>query len=330
MKYLLKRLGFYLLAFWGAVTLNFFLPRMMPGSPVQAYLADLALSGTKIDAATIASIEEMLGFSTTEPIFISYIKYIGNILQGDWGTSFFYYPLSVTDALGRALGWTVFLMGSALILGFIINNLLGILVAWRRGTKLDTFLTVGGQFLANIPSVVTAIVLLFALGYTGVFPLGYAVTPLFVPANTYEYVMDVLYHAALPIGAILITGLGGIMGMRANMINQLGDDYIVMGTAKGLPDKKIMFSYAARNSLLPVVTSLAMQVGFLLGGSLIIEQIFNYPGLGNVMVSAINYRDYPLMQGILLMSTILMLSANFIADIAILYLDPRTRRQGSK
>ncbi len=330
MKYILKRLSFYIVAFFGAVTLNFFLPRMMPGNPVQMYLSELARGGTRIDPATIASIEQMFGFNTNEPLIVSYFNYIGNILTGDWGVSFYYFPQTVTQSVARGLQWTVFLMGCALIIGFVINNLLGILVAWRRGTKLDTFLTVGGQFLANVPSVVTAIVLLFALCYTGYFPLGYAVTPLFYPETQLEYILDVLHHAFVPVTAIVISGLGGIMGMRANMINQLGDDYIVMGIAKGLPDRKIMFSYAARNSLLPVITSLAMQVGFLLGGSIIIEQIFNYPGLGNVMVSAISARDYPLMQGILLMSTILMLCANLLADIAVLFLDPRTRRQASK
>ncbi len=327
MKYIAKRIGFYIVAFFGAITLNFFLPRLMPGNPVQMYLSELAQSGTRVDPSVIAAVEEMFGFNSSEPLIVTYFKYIGNVLTGDWGVSFFYYPETVMDAISRALGWTVFLMGSALLVGFIINNLLGIFVAWRRGSKVDTFLTVGGQFLANIPSVVTAIVLLFSLCYTGLFPLGYAVTPLFVPSNTFEYIVNVMFHAFVPVTAIVITGLGGIMGMRANMINQLGDDYIVMGTAKGLPDGKIMFSYAARNSLLPVITSLAMQVGFLLGGSLIIEQIFNYPGLGSIMVAAINNRDYPLMQGILLMTTILMLSANFLADIAILFFDPRTRRQ---
>ncbi len=327
MNYIFKRLGFYLMAFWGAVTLNFFLPRLMPGDPVQMYLSELARGGSKVDPATIASVEAMFGFNSSEPLIISYFKYIANILTGDWGVSFYYYPQPVTEAITRGLTWTVFLMGCALIIGFILNNLLGILVAWRRGTKFDTVLTVGGQFLANVPSVVTAIVLLFALCYTGLFPLGYAVTPLFMPETPIDYILDVLYHAFVPVTAIVLTGLGGIMGMRANMINQLGDDYITMGIAKGLPDKKIMFSYAARNSLLPVITSLAMQVGFLLGGSIIIEQIFNYPGLGQVMVAAIGARDYPLMQGILLMTTIIMLSANLLADVAILFLDPRTRRQ---
>ncbi len=330
MKYLLKRIGFYLLAFFAAVTLNFFLPRMMPGSPLDSYLATLAKSGTVIDANVIAATEAMFGINSSEPLIVTYFKYVFGIFSGDWGTSFFYYPMSVMDAVTRGLSWTVFLMGLALIIGFVVNNLLGILVAWRRGSRLDTVLTVGGQFIANIPSAVTSIILLFALCYTGIFPIGYAVTPLFTPNNIFEYLGDVFYHAFVPLTAIIITGLGGIMGMRANMINQLGDDYITMGIAKGVPDSKIMIGYAARNSLLPVVTSLAMQVGFLLGGSLIIEQLFNYPGLGSVMVDAITSKDYPLMQGILLMSTILMLSANFIADIAILIVDPRTRKQGAE
>ncbi|MDF2543212.1 MAG: peptide transporter permease [Herbinix sp.] len=327
MKYILKRLGFYIIAFIGAVTLNFFLPRLMPGNPVQMYIAQLYQAGGRIDRETIIAVEELFGYNTSEPLFISYIKYIFNIFKGNWGISFANYPQTVFEAVERGMRWTIFLMGTALIIGFIINTLLGIIVAWRRGSKMDTSLTVGGQILANIPSVVIAIILSYALAVPGFFPRGYAVTPLFIAKNSFDYIKDVAYHAFLPITAILISGLGGIMGMRANMINQLGEDYIVMGLAKGIPERKIMIGYCAKNALLPVVTSVAMQVGFLLGGSLIIEQIFNYPGLGKVMVTAINRRDYPLMQGILLMSTIVMLTANFIADISILFLDPRIRKQ---
>jgi peptide/nickel transport system permease protein len=330
MKYILKRLGFYIIAFFSALALNFFLPRMMPGNPVQMYLAELSVNGGKIDPAVIASVEKLFGYDQDVPIWQSFLNYVANVFQGNWGVSFAYYPQSVLSAVQRGLVWTVFLMGTALIIGFIVNNLLGILVAWRRGSRLDTTLTVGGQILANIPSAITAVLLSFLLCYSGIFPMGYAVTPLLVPATPLDYVKDVAYHAFVPLLAVVITGLGGIMGMRANMINQLGDDYIVMGIAKGLPERKIMFGYGARNALLPVVTTLAMQIGFLLGGSLIIEQVFNYPGLGKIMVNAINRRDYPLMQGILLMTTILMLTANFLADVSVLFLDPRTRRQTSE
>ncbi len=330
MGYLGKRLGFYLLAFIGAVTLNFFLPRLMPGDPVQMYLAELYQSGGQIDEATVRSVEELFGFNSDEPLVVSYVKYAASIFQGNWGLSFSNYPQTVMQSLTRGTGWTLFLMGSALVISFIINTLTGIFVAWKRGSKWDTGLTVTGQIMANIPAIIIAVVLSYTLAYTGIFPRAYAVTPLFQPANFFEYAQNVAYHAFLPVSAIVLTSLGGIMGMRANMINQLGEDYITMGIAKGVPDHKIMFGYCARNALLPVVTSVAMQVGFLLGGSLIIEQIFNYPGLGKVMIGAINGRDYPLMQGILLMSTILMLSANFIADISIFFLDPRIRTQSKK
>ncbi len=329
MKYILKRLCFYLIAFFAAAALNFFLPRLMPGNPVQMYLAEMGKSGGKIDPAVIESVEQMFGYDESVPVIQSFFQYIVNIFRGDWGVSFAYYPQTVLSAVQHAMGWTVFLMGTSMIIGFIVNNLLGILVAWKRGSRLDTTLTVGGQIIANIPSAITALLLSFWLCYSGVFPLGYAVTPLYQPPTTWAFIKDVLYHAAVPLLAILATSLGGIMGMRANMINQLGDDYIVMGIAKGLPESKIMFGYGARNALLPVVTSLAMQIGFMLGGSLIVEQVFNYPGLGKIMVNAINRRDYPLMQGILLMTTILMLSANFLADIAVLLLDPRTRTQST-
>lgn len=328
MKYIIKRFGFYLLAFIAAITLNFFLPRLMPGNPVQMYLAELYQNGGQIDDATIRAVEEMFGFNSTEPLIFTYFKYIGNVFTGNWGVSFANFPQTVLESVARGAKWTVFLMSTALIISFIINTLLGIFVSWRRGSKFDTSVTLTGQVIANIPAVIIAMGISYTFARSGVFPRMYAVTPLFMPANTFEYMKDVAFHAVLPVSAIVLTSLGGIMGMRANMINQLDEDYITMGIAKGVSERGIIFKYGARNAMLPVVTSLAMQIGFMLGGSLIVELIFNYPGLGKVMLGAINARDYPLMQGILLMSTILMLSANFIADISVFLLDPRIRKQG--
>ncbi len=270
----------------------------------------------------------MFGFNSGQPLIFDYLNYVKNIFTGNWGLSFSNFPRTVVESISRGMAWTVFLMGTSLIIGFLINTLLGIYVAWRRGTKRATFITLVGQIISNIPAVLIALVISFSLAYTGFFPTGYALTPLMRYANDFEYIKDVAYHAFLPILSIVLTGLGGIMGMRSNMINQLDEDYITMGRAKGVPDKVIKYKYAARNALLPVVTSLAMQIGFLLGGSLIVENIFNYPGLGRVMLVALNGRDYPLLQGILLMSTILLLTANFIADISLFFIDPRLRVQG--
>lgn len=328
MKFIFKRIGYYIVAFLGALTLNFFLPRMMPGNPVQQYIASLYQSGGNVSSEIIAAVEKMFGYDQSEPLITTFLRYIQGVFKGDWGYSFSRYPDTVLTVINDSIGWTIFLMGMTLILSTIINVLLGIYVAWKRGSKKDTVITLTGQIMTNIPTIIVAFGLSFAFAYTDIFPRGYAVTPLLDHANNWEYIKDVLYHAFLPILAMLLTSFGGIMGMRANMINQLGEDYIVMGVAKGVPDRKIMFGYGARNAMLPVVTSLAMQVGFLLGGSLLVERIFNYPGLGSVMMSAINGRDYPLLQGILLISTILMLSANFLADILSFIIDPRLRKQG--
>lgn len=328
MKYIMKRLGFYILAFFCAVTLNFFLPRLMPGDPVQMFIAELYQNSGKINVEQIRAVEELFGFNSGQPLIFDYLNYVKNIFTGNWGLSFSNFPRTVVESISRGMAWTVFLMGTSLIIGFLINTLLGIYVAWRRGTKRATFITLVGQIISNIPAVLIALVISFSLAYTGFFPTGYALTPLMRYANDFEYIKDVAYHAFLPILSIVLTGLGGIMGMRSNMINQLDEDYITMGRAKGVPDKVIKYKYAARNALLPVVTSLAMQIGFLLGGSLIVENIFNYPGLGRVMLVALNGRDYPLLQGILLMSTILLLTANFIADISLFFIDPRLRVQG--
>lgn len=328
MKYILRRFGFYLLAFMAAISLNFFLPRLMPGDPVQMYLGELYQNGGQIDDDTIRAVEELFGFNTDEPLIVSYGKYVVNIFKGNWGYSFANYPQTVMEAASRGLKWTVFLMLSALLLSFIFNTLMGILVAWRRGSRFDTAVTVSGQVIANIPAVIIAMFLSYTFARRGILPRMYALTPLMQYANTFEYIKDVALHAILPVTSIFLLSLGGIMGMRANMINQLDEDYITMGIAKGVSNTGIIFKYGARNALLPVVTSLAMQIGYMLGGSLVIELVFNYPGLGKVMLTAINGRDYPLMQGILLMSTILMLTANFIADISVYALDPRLRKQG--
>ena len=240
MKYILKRIYFYLIAFFGAITLNFFLPRMMPGNPVQMTIASMYQGGGTINPELIRAVERMYGFNANESLFASYINYLKSICRGDWGISFSRYPQTVIEAIQRGIKWTVFLMGTALVVGFIINTFLGILVAWKRGGKLDTILTLGGQILANIPAVIVALILSYSLAYTGIFPRGYAVTPLFKPDTKFEYLKDVLYHGFLPVSSVVISGLGGIMGMRANMINQLGEDYITMGIAKGCPERKIM------------------------------------------------------------------------------------------
>lgn len=328
MKYLLQRLGFYLLAFLAAITINFFLPRMMPGDPVQSYLASLYTSGGTISQETVRAIEKLFGFIENEPLWKGYLRYMGSIFSGNWGISLKFYPQPVTQVLARGLRWTFFLVGSSIIVSYTITTLLGIWAAWRRGSTFDSIVTISGRVLSNVPAIVITLGVYFVFASRlGWFPTGYAYDNLIVPGFTLEFIISVLYHAVLPVLSIVILGLGGIMGMRANMINQLGSDYIIMGWAKGVPDRTVMFSYGARNAMIPTVTALAMSLGFVFGGSIITEIVFNYPGIGLIMFQGISARDYPLIQGQLLITTLMVLSANFVSDFLIFAIDPRIRRQ---
>ncbi len=327
MRCLLSRFGFYLLAFVAAVTINFFLPRLMPGDPIQSFLGRLAQNGGQITPETIASLEALYGYSTNTPLFQQFLTYLQSIMTGEWGTSTrFFQP--VFDVLGRGMLWTLLLVGSYLVVSYTITTLLGIWVAWKRGTWVDSVITVGSVVISSIPAVVMALLMYFIFASDlGWFPTSYAYDPSLDPAMSFEFVSSVAYHLALPLLSMVLLGMGNVMGMRSNMINQLGEDFIVMGWAKGVKDKKVMLQYGARNAVLPMITTFAMSVGAIFAGSLIIEIIFNYPGLGQVMFQAMLARDYPLIQGYLLIMTIMVLGANFIADLLLFVLDPRLRTE---
>jgi peptide/nickel transport system permease protein len=327
MRYILSRFGFYILAFLAAVTINFFLPRMMPGDPIQSFLARLAQSGGQITPDTIAALEALYGYSTSIPLFEQFLIYLKNIMIGEWGLSTrFFQP--VVDVLGRGMSWTLLLVGVYLIVSYTLTTLLGIWVAWKRGTWFDSVVTVSSVVISSIPAVVMALMMYFIFASDlGWFPTSYAYDPALDPEFSLEFIGSVSYHLALPLLSMVLLGMGNVMGMRSNMINQLGEDFIVMGWAKGVKDRKVMFQYGARNAVLPMITTFAMSVGAIFAGSLIIEIIFNYPGLGQVMFQAMLARDYPLIQGYLLIMTIMVLGANFIADCLLFVLDPRLSTQ---
>ncbi|GEA49898.1 peptide ABC transporter permease [Vibrio inusitatus NBRC 102082] len=325
MNYILKRGAFYFIAFIFAVTINFFLPRMMPGDPIQSFIARLAQNGGQVSAETVMALEALYGYSTSTPLYVQFFGYLKSILTLDWGMSTrFFQP--VAEVLGRGVAWTTLLVGVQLVITYSICTFGGIYVAWKRGTKTDSFITVGAVVISSVPGVVMALLLYFVFAsHLGWFPTGYAYSPSLDPGFNWEWIKSVMYHMVLPLTAMVLLSLGNIMGMRSNMINQLGEDFIVMGWAKGVPDKKVMLAYGARNAVLPMITSFAMSIGMIFAGSLIIEIIFNYPGLGQVMYQAMMARDYPLLQGYLLMMTLMVLIANFIADVLLFKLDPRLR-----
>ncbi|WP_176085298.1 ABC transporter permease [Martelella sp. HB161492] len=324
MAFLMRRLGFYLAAFLAAATINFFLPRMMPGDPI---LMMFASAGSQLSVENIAALKLTFGFIDA-PLWQQYIAYLQSVFTGDLGMSIKYFPLPVTALLARAAVWTIGLMGLATILAFALGTTLGVLAAWRRGSRTDTSVSMLSIFTTAIPAVVVALVLLFAFSFTlDWFPSGYAFDPMLDPGFSWAFIGSVAYHGFLPLMTMLIVLTGGFaVTMRNNMINLLGEDYITMARAKGLSDSRVMFWYAARNALLPTVSNLAIALGTVLGGSLVTEVVFNYPGLGNTLYQAILARDYPVIQGQLLIMTGAMLAANFIVDLSYVLLDPRLKR----
>jgi peptide/nickel transport system permease protein len=249
-------------------------------------------------------------------------------VTGNFGISLDYYPASVSSVIGSAIWWTFGLVGVSTVLAFVLGTGLGIVAAWRRGGRLDSVLPPVFVIASAVPYFWVAMVMVLVFGislhwlpYVG----GYNVTG-DTPALTLHFIGDVLSHSILPALSLLITTIGTwILTMRNTMITTLAEDYVRMARAKGLPGWRIMIDYAARNAILPNLTGFAMSLGFVVSGAILIEYVFNYPGVGFMLLQAVQGEDYPLMQALFLLITVAVLVAILIADIATALLDPRTR-----
>ncbi len=324
MAYILRRLGFYLIAALVSLTLNFFSPRLAPGDPASALQARFQ---GQLDPSSLAAMKVAFGISD-EPIYVQFFTYVKNLLRGQLGTSMAYFPAPVSEVIGQALLWTLVLAGLSVMFSYLVGTTLGILSSWRRGGWLDSIAPPAFIFLGAFPYFWLAMFLLFTLGFVGGwFPIMHAYSDNLTPALTWEFISDALHHAVLPAASIVTASLGGwLLGMRNTMIGVLSEDYVTMAQAKGLSEKRVIWHYAARNALLPNVTSFGMALGFVLSGSLLTEIVFSYPGQGYLLFEAVKSQDYPLMQGLFMAITTAVLAANWLVDIAYVFLDPRTRR----
>ncbi|MFC1411152.1 ABC transporter permease [Streptacidiphilus sp. N1-12] len=326
MKYFLQRLGFYLLTAWAAITVNFFIPRLIPGDPVMALINK---NRGQIDTKAIASLYVLFGLNKHQSLWSQYTTYLSQLAHGDLGISFSNFPTPVSSILVQSLPWTVALAGVATIISFATGTFLGVLSGWLRGSRLD-FLLPGTTFVSSIPAFwlgLLAIAGLIAVGSQ--FPVSGGYDPGLIPGTDTEFISSALKHSWLPLAVLVVTTMSGwILSMRNMMVTVGAEDYITVAHAKGLSDRRVMLSYAARNALLPNVSGLSLALGQILGSTLLVEIVFNYPGIGFEMLQAVGSTDYPLMQGIFLFITLAVLLANLLADIAYLILDPRTRKEG--
>lgn len=323
MRFIVRRLAFYLLAFWVSITLNFLLPRFMPGDPVTRMFAQAA---NKMQPHQIEQLRQLFGLDE-RPIWQQYLTYVHNIFTGQMGVSISRFPTPVSEVIGSQIGWTLLLGGTALVIAVVIGNLLGILAAWRRGGVLDSVFPPILVFVGSFPYFWLAMAALYLFGVVlGWFPIRHAFDAGMTPALSWTFVSSIATHLFLPALTIVLVSIGGwMLGMRNTMIATTAEDYILMAEAKGLTNNRIMFRYAARNAMLPSVTAFGMSFGFIVGGALLTEVVFAYPGVGYQLLAAVQGLDYPLMQGIFLTITAAVLVANFLVDIVYVRLDPRVR-----
>jgi peptide/nickel transport system permease protein len=326
MRYVARKLGFFVLTLWAVVTLNFLIPRLQPGDPAEIMVQKLAGKNAQLNQAQVQAMRELLG-TPNGSLFTQYLQYLGQLLHGNLGISYNYFPFRVTQVIGQAFWWTVVLVTVVQVLSFVIGILLGAFAAWRRNTRFDTVTTLVSTFLGTLQPFWIALLLIFGLGYgLGWFATagGYEQS---TPGFNWPFVYDAVSHAFLPaLTLMIVTPIGWILGMRNTMVMNLSEDYIKLAQAKGLPDRVVALRYAARNALLPSVTGFALALGGVLGGTILVETVFDYPGLGRLMGEAVGYKDYPLLQALMLLTAVATLVANLVADLLYGVLDPRTRR----
>lgn len=322
-RFLGGRAVFYLFTLWAAITINFFLPRLMKGDAVDAYLA----RNRNVSPEAAEALRALLGLDTDRSMWQQYLDYWGLLLRGDLGISLLHGMRPVTEVIGQSIIWTVLLVGFATLVAFAIGTIGGAIIGWRRGSRLDALIPIT-TFLSTIPYFWLGLMAISIFSVLlGWFPIGKAYGVGVKPELSAEFIGDVLHHGFLPAATIVIASLGGwMLGMRNMMLTVLDEDYVMVAQAKGMPNRRVLWRYAARNAVLPQIQSFALALGFIVGGTIVMEVVFSYPGVGKLLLDATNAKDYALMQGVFLVITVSVLVANLLADIAYAFLDPRTRQ----
>jgi peptide/nickel transport system permease protein len=325
---LIRRLGVYLLAAWVALTVSFLLPRVVPGNPVAGAVARASQSGN-CNSQCVQAIEEQLGYNVHTSIWDQYVTYMGSLAHGDLGHSWSE-NAPVSSLILQYLPWTLGLLVVATTIAFVGGTAIGVLIAWRRGSWVDWILP-GATFFQAVPYFFLALVIVLVFGQTGTmlkwFPslFGYDIYAV-TPGLNLPYISSVFSHAILPALTVILASMAGfILAMRNNMVTTMDEDFVLVAVAKGLPARKVVW-YAARNALLPVVANFTIAISLLVAGQILVEIVFNYPGIGFHLFDALGKLDYSLVQGIFVVITLVVLAANLLADVVYVLIDPRARQ----
>jgi peptide/nickel transport system permease protein len=329
-SFLVRRIGIFILTVLVAVTLNFAITRLTPQDPIAALLGRMASRGRSVERGEqiVAMYRERFGLD--DPLIVQYFSYVKNLFQGDMGYSLSYFPAKVEDVIFSAVPWTLGLSLVTIFLSFTIGNLLGGIAAWPKTPKFIKNMVFIFMPFSSIPYYLLAMILIYLLAIENpIFPIGSSFTVGSVRGFNLKTIADLLYHAALPIFSMLLGVVGfWALSMRGIMTTTFGEDYLVYAKAKGLRNRRIFFGYAMRNALLPQVTALAIDLGGMISGQVIVEIIFNYPGIGWVLYNALGSADYFVIQGVVLFLIISIALATLLVDLLYPLLDPRIQYEG--
>lgn len=319
-----------LVTIWAVTTLTFFLIRQMPGNPIETRIEDLmSRQGLTYEDAYRAA-ATMFNFDPDRPVMLQYFDFLGDLTRGDLGMSITKSGTTVSSIILYYLPWTLFCVGSALFVSFTLGSLIGLAMGYWRGSWFDNLMTTFASVISGLPDYIIALLIVVIFGvqleWFRIGELRGGVDPNIEPGFTIEYITSILKYAMLPILIYVLATIGNwILAMKSSTISTLGEDYINVAKARGLSERRILTAYVGRNALLPLITRLAVNVGFVFSGTVIIEEMFQYPGLGRNLFLAISGRDYTVMQGIFLVITSAVVFSNILADLAVGWLDPRVR-----
>jgi peptide/nickel transport system permease protein len=334
-SYVLRSLVASLITIWLTTTFTFFLIRLLPSNPVQLYIDELMQRNDMSFEEARARASAMFTTDFNAPVIQQYLTYLGNIVRGNLGESLRSTGTPVTEIIAAFLPWTLFSVGLGLLTSFVVGLFFGLLTAYFRNSIFDVALTTLASFLSAVPNYLIAILIVVVLGtQLHLFSVGEmrgAYSASAQPGFSLDFLLDVLKHAILPVATYFLATFGQwLLIMKNNTLAILGEEYVNMAVARGLRRGRVITAYVGRNASLPLVARLALTIGIAVSGSVVIEYYFVYPGIGQRLTTAINERDYTVVQGIFLMLTISVVAANFLTDFAYERLDPRVRLGGSK
>jgi len=329
MKWLLKRVAGAMFTAWAALTVAFVLIRLLPGGPMdfmRAQLLSRGERGAQSSERMDAIVQAYTNIDPNKSLPEQYLEWFVALVQGDLGMSLWHNE-PVGNILFDALPWTIFVMGTALLLTFTIGCGLGALMAYSEGSRFDYSSSALFTLMNSVPYYIAGLLFVYFFAYNfDLFPPRGRVASGVELSDPVAFYGSVLYHGALPILSVVLTGFGGwAVSMRGNSISVLGTDYMRVGELRGIPRRRLVLNYVGRNAILPLYTSLMIAVGFMFGGSVILERIFAYPGIGYYLVQAVNQRDYQVMMGAFILITLAVVIGIFIADISYNVIDPRLR-----